>query len=138
MLVVVNAGVVANLDILRAGWTGNRFAGLFQNPDEPMRLWTIGTIIPATFSGYSGLKPLVNWLPAVISGDFALTSADLLTWTMTGTTVTNWVFGYYVVDSLGQLCWAERKPGPGSAMVNTGNFYQVKPQFSLSSRFPQE
>lgn len=136
MLVLVEGGMLEELDLLTTAWVGKRFAGLMQNFGEPDRNWTIATIQPATFSGYAGLQLISGWTPATLLGERAITSAAGLSWTHNGGPVSNWIFGYYVVNLAGDLLWAERRPGAGQAMVLNGNIFQVLPQFSLGSRFP--
>lgn len=136
MLVAVYDGLLADLNALTRSWKLKLWAGLFQNPDEPQRDWTIARIQPANFGGYVGLQQISSWTPAALFGDVAISQAAGMTWTMTSAAPSNWIFGYYVVDALGVLRWAEQRPGPPRAMIVVGNTYQVIPKFSLGSEFP--
>lgn len=135
-LVLVESGMLAELDRMTAAWAGVRFMGLFSNDLEPDRTTTIGQITPAAFSGYVGLRPLMGWSPATLLGERAVSSGALMTWAHNGGPHSGWVFGYYVVDPSGTLVWAERRPGPAVALFRAGQTYSVIPQFSLGSRFP--
>jgi hypothetical protein len=135
-LVLVEQGMIEELDAMTTRWAGIRFAGLFQNDLVIQRTTRIEHIVPATFSGYVGLRPLMGWTPAAILGERAVSSAAPVTWVHDGGTSSNWIFGYYVVDPSGSLVWAERRPGPAKTMIYAGEIYEVSPQFSQGSRFP--
>jgi hypothetical protein len=135
-LVLVEQGMKEELDAMTARWGGIRFIGLFQNDLVIERTTTIDAIEPATFSGYVGLRPLMGWSAAVIRGDRAVTGAAPVNWVHNGGPLTNWIFGYYVVDPSGFLVWAERRPGSPIAMISAGQIYEVGPVFSQGSRFP--
>lgn len=135
-LVLVDAGMLEELDAMRTRWNGIRFAGLFQNDLVVERTTTIGQIEPATFSGYVGLRPLMGWTPATMLGNRAVSTAAPVSWTHNGGGQSNWIFGYYVVNASGVLVWAERRPGPAQALVSAGQTYELVPQFSQGSRFP--
>ena len=134
--VLVNFGMLTELDRMTASWAGIRFAGLFINDLNPTRTTTIAQIEPANFSGYVGLRPLMGWTAAALLGERAVTRAAPITWTHDGGTLSNWINGYYVVDPSGNLVWVERRPGPAASMIHAGTVYEVVPQFSLGSRFP--
>jgi len=128
--------MVESLDRLTASWGNTLQAGAFKNALEPDRPITIADIEPADFTGYAGLQLVQNWTAAVLIGDHATTQADTITWTMTGLAVTNWIFGFYVVNTGGVLLWAQRAANAPIGMVNTGNVARFSPQFSLGSKFP--
>jgi len=134
--VLVNFGILTELDLMTTRWDGIRFVGLFQNDLTILRTTTIAQIEPATFSGYVGLRPLQGWTPAALVGERAVSRAAPVTWTHDGGAAANWICGYYVVDPSGNLVWAERRPGPAQSMIHAGTVYEVIPQVTLSSLFP--
>lgn len=135
-LIAVDGGLAGELNTLTASWLNKRYVGLFQNDLEPIRTTSIAQVQPANFSGYAGLMLITGWTPATLLADRAVSAAAALSWTHDGGPNTNWIFGYYVVDLSGVLRWIERRPGAAVAMLESGNVYQVTPQFSLGSRFP--
>jgi hypothetical protein len=133
-LVLTNYAALQNLSILRSSWGVSLRVGLFQNPWIPRHSSTIAEVQPCDFSGYAGLLTLSGFGAPYLVGDIATMVSTLLTWTHNGGPLANWVNGYYVLDSLGNLMWAQ-KNAEALALAGNGQTYGVVPQFSLSSRF---
>lgn len=134
-LVMMKDGMIALLNAALRGIPFHAFYGLFQNDWTPTPDSVIGQVQPCDFSGYAGLISVGLWLAPTIVGQVAVTESTPRTWTRGVGPNSNWVSGYYVVDSSGVLLWGERDPGPPAAMIVPGDIYQVTPAFSQSSRF---
>lgn len=132
-LKLVDGAKLDFLSALAAYWTGRLSAGLFAHDWVPADMDTITAVVPATFSGYAGLLPITGWGAPTLSSSRAVAQADALTWTHNGGPVGNWIFGLYVVDSLGGLVWAERRPDGPRALNLGGTTYSATPGFSLGS-----
>lgn len=135
-LVVVNGGMLGILNALRTTWLPSLFIGLFQNDWVPQKWHTIADVQPATFSGYSGLHFLDGWSVPYMLGDIAVSDATPREWLHDGGPDSNWIFGYYVVDSSGALQWAQRVGEFAVAMFSVETRYTVTPQFAQGSRYP--
>jgi hypothetical protein len=122
--------------ILTAAWWLHRHIGLFQNDWQPQNYQGISAVVPATFSGYPGLQPISGWSAPVQVGAQAIVTAPQWIWTHDGGPVGNAVFGIYVVDDSGNLCWAERFPQNGIQLVGAGQFVTYVPTVALQSIFP--
>lgn len=134
-MVLMNLGALDTLDALRATWLPSLRIGLFQNDWNPVVGDTLAAVVPATFSGYTGLHFLPGWSSAALSGDLAVSEASPRLWTHNGGPVGNWIFGYYVCTLAGRLEWAERDPQGGKAVDELGGFYSVVPVYTVQSRF---
>jgi hypothetical protein len=109
--------------------------GLFQNDFTPVETSIIGDIQPATFSGYVGLRTMNAWGAVSFVSPRAILNHPPISWVHNGGPVSNWIFGYYVVDSTGVFMWAQRRQGDGVPMNGAGQFYEVAPQFTVRSEF---
>lgn len=136
-LVQVNGGCVDSLNALRATYLPTLKIGLYQNDWSPRRGDSIGFVIPADFSGYSGLHDLVTWNPAQLFGDLAISVCSQRVWYHDGGVGGNWIFGIYVVNSVGVLQWAERDPNGGKAMESALSVYTFTPRYAVGSRFSE-
>lgn len=135
-LVLVQGGMLGVLEALRASWLPSLRMGLFANDIWPQKIDNVGRYQPATFPGYDGLHSLSGWGAAALDGDIAVTNGFERTWTHNGAPGGGWVIGYYVVDAIGVLQWAERPAEEGVPMVYAGQSYKVTPQFAMGSRYP--
>lgn len=134
-LVLMTAGALDQLNALRTSWLATLRVGLFQNDWTPHLNSVIGHVVPATFSGYDGLHDAYGWGAAALFGELAVTQAGANAWTHNGGAVANWVYGYYVVNAAGALCWAQRDPdGPADVSV-VAVVYGVLPRYAVKSRF---
>ena len=111
--------------------------GLFKNDWTPTNTSVIAEVTPANFSGYAGLLPLITWSAGTMlwADPRAIVFHPDVVWTMTAPVITNTIFGYYVVDLVGELQWAERRPGGGVLINGIGQSYTVSPQYSRRSEF---
>lgn len=136
-LVVTDSGLVVQLDLLRTAWETKYQVGLFQADVFPKITSTIVELLPCDFSGYVGLQTSFGWSGAVVDGTRSNTLANALTWTHDGGPITNFVYGYYIVDKKGFLMWAERFcPGP-VWMDRPGRSVRVRPAFTLRNDVPE-
>jgi hypothetical protein len=129
-------GLILALNALTAAWVGHRRIGLYQNDWDIQSSQNISAVVPATFSGYPGLLPLLHWTAAALIGPAAATSADALMWSHSGGPVQNYVFGIYVVADDGGLDWAEAITGGPIPMYGAGGIIRYVPQYILQSKFP--
>jgi hypothetical protein len=129
-------GLVKALNALTAAWAGHRRIGLYRNDWDIQSSQDISAVVPATFSGYPGLLPLVNWTAAVLDGPAALTAADALMWSHDGGPVQNYIFGIYVVADDGSLDWAEAITNGPIPMYGVGGIIRYIPTYTLASKFP--
>lgn len=136
-IVVMDQGILANLNALTDAWRGHRRVGLMQNDAEPEPWWTITQIEPAAFSGYGGPHNILLWSAATLSGHVAVSRAQPNVWAHNGGGVSGWVSGYYVIDNSGVLMWAALQPGPAVGLYVAGDTYTVIPEYTLRSRFPE-
>lgn len=109
--------------------------GLYKNNFTPVDGSVIGDITPADFSGYAGLQDLLSWAtPTWISPRASSTHANVV-WTHNGGGTPNDIYGYYVVDSLGDLAWAERNASAPVTISAAGQTYTVTPKYTRRSEF---
>lgn len=128
-------GLLLSLNSLIASWVGHRRIGLYQNDWVIQSSQGIAAVVPATFSGYPGLLPLVNWTAAMMVGPAAVTSADPLIWTHSGGPLQNYIFGIYVVYDDGSLDWAQPIPNAPIPMYGIGGIIRYAPQYTYQSKF---
>lgn len=128
-------GALLALNALTASWIGTRRIGLYQNNWSVQPWQGISAVVPADFSGYSGLVPLTGWLAAVQSGPMAVATADQVLWSHNGGPVQNWIFGVYVVAPDGSLDWADPFPGDPRPLFYNGHFLDYVPTYALQSKF---
>lgn len=133
---VVYAHMVESLDLLRASWEGNLFAGLLKGTSEPDRNWTVAQLDRAIFSGYGGEQPVNNWQPAAIEDERAVSRALGIVWDHNGGPASCAITGYYIVHRNGNLQWAELFKPPFQPMSRAGNRFTLVPVYSFGSRFP--
>jgi hypothetical protein len=122
--------------ILTAAWWLHRRIGLFQNDWLPQNYQTISAVVPATFSGYPGLQPISGWSAPAQVGPQSIVTAPQFVWTHNGGPISNAVYGIYVVDDAGRLCWAERFTGGPVPLYGAGQFVSYTPTIALQSIFP--
>lgn len=135
-LVLVSDGSLSQLAKLLTVLETEAYYGLWQGEWQPAPWNDITDVVPATFSGYSGLQLATGWQPAYLHNGQAVSEAADLSWFHNGGPVSNWIGGYYVVNVSGVLQWAERYPGASRAMVLSGNVYRVTPRYGFGSRYP--
>jgi hypothetical protein len=83
------------------------------------------------FPGYVSFA-MPAWSPVFINPlDQAETDEANHVWTMTGTSPSNSVYGYYVTDSSGVLIYAEANPAGPQSMAALGDTYAVLPRFMV-------
>lgn len=137
-LKVVQAELLKTLNAQTALFTAGPYKiGLFKNNFTPTDTSVIGDITPADFSGYSavGLANLTAWTSASWSSPRAITQNADVVWTHNGGGTPNDIYGYYVVDSLGALAWAERNASAPVTMSAAGQTYTVTPKYTRRSEF---
>lgn len=135
-LVATERGLLDGMELLRAEFEMHYRVGLFQSDSIPRISLILSQLTPCDFSGYSGLQTTVRWTVPVMFGDRARSFADPLDWTHSGGAVANFVFGYYVLDRLGRLAWAERFCPAPIGISRVGETIRVTPTFYLLNEFP--
>lgn len=135
MIKVVDGGLLSCLSNLRVNWLNTLSWGLYQNDLTPEDATILAEIDPCNFSGYAGLLLSTGWTAPVIDGVRAKSIATALTWTHNGGGIDNWVFGFYVLDGLGDLILAQRFSDAPRLMEYTGVSLFVTPTFTLRSEF---
>lgn len=107
---------------------------LYRNDVYPSYSSSATDFLPATFGGYSG--PVVLDLWDAVGVEWVQPRAVGLhpevTFTADGT-VAGLVYGYYVVDALGELRFAERDPSAPISMSSSGQLYRVNPHYTRRS-----
>lgn len=97
-----------------AQWdSGNIEVRLFQNDIAPTKATVVGDLTEATFTGYAAITTLA-FADAVYDddNDGLLVATETMTFTSTGSAITNTCYGYYLVDGNGNYLGAERFPVP--------------------------
>jgi len=109
--------------------------GLYVNGTlDPNANTVIGDIVPADFGGYDGLKDLDSWeTEATWDDPRAVITHPTITWTADGTSPSNTVAGFYVVDQSGNLAWVVPNPDGNTTVGLTGQTYTVDPFFARKS-----
>ncbi len=106
-------------------------ARLYKNDRVPTDTDTVANYTEADFTGYASIATN-NWGNAFLNGDNIAEIDEVnKTFTQTGVIVTCLVYGYYITDGGGNLCWAERNPNGAFNMNQTGLVYIVLPKYTL-------
>ncbi len=105
---------------------------LYKNNYTPVDATVVGDLTAADFQGYSQAN-LASPAAATTVSNKAVTSWDQVTYTKGAGGTGNSIYGYYVVDSAGNLLWAERDPAAPVDMSVDGNQYKVTPKLTLNS-----
>lgn len=135
-LVIADNGLVQLLDKVRLFQSGWWAAGLFQNDHKPKRNDLIGAYVPASFSGYSGPQLIYFNTAPVMVGETARTSGPPLLWTHDGGPLSNFVYGFYVVDRAGAFTYGERFCAGPVEMARKGRTLQLEPSFLARNLSP--
>lgn len=107
---------------------------LFKNNWTPVADPVLSDFTEANFDGYTELA-CASWpTTPTYSGHVATIQHAAKTWTATGASVSNNVYGYYLVSTLGTpfLLWAERNPFGPVTIATSGAQYIVVPTFSYA------
>jgi hypothetical protein len=102
---------------------------LFKNNLTPTDASVIGDFTEADFTGYAS-QNLTTFATAFLNGaNQGETDAGLYTFTQSGSTTTNNIYGYYVTTAGGALVYSERNPNAPVAMTGSGLQYVVDVKF---------
>jgi len=134
-LVVVDDGALRACAQLANQWGGVRYVGLYSNELTMDRHLTIDNIEECAFSGYSGRQELGTFGAPEMQGDRAVAYSTELLWAHDGGPQSDWVVGYFVVDSDGALLWIEDNADGPVALVSGGQTYKVTPALSAGTRY---
>jgi hypothetical protein len=118
--VVLQQGDLAILNSVRLAANVVTRLHLFQQPHTPAITDTDATYsaIEANFSGYSP-QPLAQWNPAFLNSQgIGEIDANAVTFTQSGGPTNNTIYGAYVTDDSGHVCYAEQFSAP--VLMNTG------------------
>lgn len=135
-LILADSGAVAMLTRFFSVADNDLTLKLFVNDITPSDTDTAGTYTEASGGGYSA-KALTeaSWAVSVVGG-IPQAAAPEQTFTFTGALDTNPnIYGYYVVDGVGTLIYAERSATPNTPNVN-GYALLITPVFQLSKGTP--
>lgn len=136
-LVVPDVGKTRLLDKLLTAYGTSMKAGLYVYNHDPVEgdlISDYNGIHEASFPSYVR-QNITGWTPSVLSSGRALSAADLMTWTVLITSGTDIVYGYFVVDSTGNLLWAELNPLGPIPMNDGGQSLSLMPRFTQNSEF---
>lgn len=124
-LVVVRPALVEFLEQRRT-YLNTLTLRLFANNITPADTDVVGDYTEATFTGYAAIAT-VSWGAAYLNANnIAQIDEIVRTFTQTGTTVVNNIYGYYLTAPGGALVFAERNPAGPIAMAATGATYSVQ------------
>lgn len=137
-MIVVPTGIsIEILEELIAA--GNLFDGalvkLFQNDFQPTKDSILADFTVATFSGYAASAAVAWSGPVLNTAGQPVIIGDLKLFTGTSPfTVSNTIYGYYVVDTAGtKLLWAERF-ALSQIIAAAGQSVQVVPTFGARNQ----
>jgi len=123
------------MDVMKVGLLEGAALCLFKNNYTPVGVTILIDLVECDFDGYSRIN-LTGWPAATLDGNNkASTELAFKTFTMTGITTPNDVYGIFVLDGLGNLLYAERNPGGPVTMNTNGQTYSYKPVFTDRSEF---
>jgi hypothetical protein len=133
-LVVSDVGKQDLIAPLSTYLAANAVLRLFQNNHVPNHADTAASYTEATFAGYAAIN-LTTWGTPYLSADFhAWIDETLRTFTSTGSSPANTIYGYFVTKGSGDLLFAEA--AAVAVTINaSGQAYSVLPRFSLTSEF---
>jgi hypothetical protein len=90
------------------------------------------TAIESAFGGYSPIT-IDDWAAPVLEGHVAVTRGGIRSWTYDGTIPPESVWGIFVLDSGGDLAYAEASPMGGVLLNMAGQSFPYRPVFSRRS-----
>jgi hypothetical protein len=133
-LIVSDLGSQYTAAVLKAAWINAFQVGLYSNDWTPYRGMRLSMVTPASFSGYVGLRTINTFSSLTWDGTRATLTGPLMRWVHDGGPIQGLVFGYYVVNTAGDLVWAERIDPP-TWLIEAGEAYRVTPRFTVRSEF---
>lgn len=89
--------------------------------------------IEATAGGYAS-QTITDWGASTIAASVALTTAGVYTFTFTGSGLPFVVYGAYVLDSLGNLLYADLIATGGVTISAAGQTYSYRPKYSIKNQ----
>lgn len=133
-LKIVDGGISRMLDKMLTAYGSTLVIKLFKSNTTPAAGDTAGTYTEATFPGYAS-QSVGTFGASTVASSTATATAAQNTFTRSSTGTTENIYGYYVLDSGGNLLWAERDPAAPIAMTNSGDSYLITPKFTYKSEF---
>lgn len=130
---LTTGGAIDALSILRSSWITTIRIGLYQNDQPPSLDWSIADIQPAIFSGVVPPFVVTGWSSPVPDDQGAVIQAPQVSWSHNGGPLSGWVYGYYVVNSVGRLQWFQPIANGPVSMARVGDTVVVTPQFFYGS-----
>jgi hypothetical protein len=111
------------------GWLAAT-CGLYQNNFQPVPTMTLGSLVEASFTGYS-MSSAITWgTPGFLPSGPAVVTGDTKTFRVGATpTVFNTIYGYYIVDSTGLLLIAARLFDSPIVLSAAGQIIEVIPGY---------
>lgn len=136
-LVLGDSGITLALQAIRAtALDSNCQLCLFNSNITPAKTDTAGTYTgdEGGFTGYARIT-LDTWSSVVVASHVAKITELVRVFTRTGGGTPN-IYGYFVLDSLNVLLWAEAFPGGPVAMSGAGQTLGVQPVLTFESKYP--
>lgn len=132
MIVIPTTQRLLSLEDIRVNLLDTGSLRLYQNNFTPSPTSVLGDFTVATFDGYAN-KAIAAWGAVFLDPlGLATTIAPLQTFTMTGATTPNIVYGAYYLDKNGALMWAERFAVPVN-FAAAGNTLPLVPKFQMGN-----
>lgn len=129
---VPNEGENALLNALKGTYFSLLSLRLFANNHTPSDSDTNASYTEATFPGYSAI-PLNSWGTVGTNADGKAEVSEVSrTFTCTGTSPANTIYGYYITSGT-TVVFAERNPSGPVTLNNFGQTYTVQPKITLRS-----
>lgn len=133
MLVFPRTQLQIQLQLLKPNYQ-SAVLKLFKNDYTPVDTSTLANFTEADFDGYAPIT-LNAWGNAFINGsNIAEIDEVVRTFTCTGNTTPNTIYGYYLEDVANQYLFAERNPAGGIAINTAGQVYVVWPRVTLRNQ----
>jgi hypothetical protein len=133
-LKIVDGGISKMLDKLLTAYGNTLVLKLFKSNTTPAAGDTAATYTEADFPGYAASN-CTNWTASTVASSVATSSADQKTFSRSSTGTAQNIYGYFVLDSGGNLLFAERDPSAPIPLTNSGDAYLVTPKFTYQSQF---
>lgn len=107
------------------------WAHLYTNDITPDQDTTLADLTEASWPDYAPLR-ISGWTPSVVSGIYAVSTADQVLWTRGTGGDPAQVFGYWVSDlKTGAMLWVERRPQGPLPMAAASDQVLLLPRVTL-------
>ncbi len=122
-------------DTVRIGLLDGASLCIFKNDYTPINTTVLADLTEANFDGYARIT-LDSWTSAFLNADNkAEVDETTRTFTVSGVSTPNTVYGAFVLDGSGNLLYAERDPAGGHLLNTVGQTWSYFPRFTFRSEF---